>query len=95
MADDLKRLKDVRAAYKGHCTRSMTKAEGIMSSTNPDRDELQNLLEAVSLRREKISLEDQRIENSVEPTDIESEIQGALEYNDKLTAFENKVRRFL
>ena len=82
MAEEVKRLKDVRTAYKGHCTRNMQKADGIIGSTEPNLDELDDILEAMSLRRAKISEVDALIEKSVDTTEIDKEIQGTLEYQD-------------
>ena len=95
MAEDLKRMKDVRAAYRGHCTRNVEEAEKLMKTSMPDLNKLKDILEAVSIRREKISFTDDKIENLVDSEDIDTEVQEALEYSDKLRSFENKVKRFL
>ena len=47
MATDIDRLKDIRAAYKGHCTRNKNVADDVMNSPNPDVEELENILEAL------------------------------------------------
>ena len=41
MATDVNRLKSIRTAYKGHCTRNKKEANEIMSGgDNPDIEEL-------------------------------------------------------
>ena len=50
------RLKNVRAAYKGHCTRNMDAATKLMEDGSNEVDELENLLENLSLRMEKIAV---------------------------------------
>ena len=54
---DLTNLKTIRAAFKGHCTKSEAIAEQIMSSEDsPDYEQLESILEAYSLRLEKITV---------------------------------------
>ena len=78
MAPDLERMKNVRTAYKGHCTRNTTRAEVIMSSDNPDVVELENLLENLTLRMEKIVSISGQVLDLVSPDDIEQEVQSSL-----------------
>ena len=59
---DLRRLKYIRAAYKGHCTRNITTSETIMAEEEPNLEELETLLERVLTRKEAISVGDQKIE---------------------------------
>ena len=54
MAEDLKRLINIRAAYKGQCTKNMKTAEMIMSSYEPSVEELEDLLEKILTRMEAI-----------------------------------------
>ena len=92
---DTARLKSIRAAYKGHCTRNITRANAIMASTTPELDELDTILERVVNRMEAIAGVDRQIETKVEDGELEAEINEALQYNDELTDFKNKVSKFL
>ena len=61
MADDVAKLRSIRTAFKGHCTRNINDATEIMNSDTPDTVRLEVLLEAVSTRFEKITTVNQKI----------------------------------
>ena len=98
MAEELKRQKDVRKAYRGHCTQNMKEAETIMFSENEDDStliKLEDLLQTVTKRMEKITLCDDKIESMASSETVETEISDALQYSDRLMEFTNKVERIL
>ena len=72
MAEDLRRLKSIRGAYKGHCTRNIGAAETIMQCDEPSNEELQTILERVVTRMDAITVVDQKIETKVEENDLEA-----------------------
>ena len=79
MAEDLQRLKDIRSAYRGHCTRNMEAARVIMEAPIPDINKLKDLLKTVIARKDKLALIDSKVENMVDAKDIEAEVQDAEE----------------
>ena len=88
MAEEFKRVKDVRAAYRGHCTRNMEQAKMIMGAWTDETslEELKDVLETVTSRMEKITLCDDKIEKLAKSEEIEKEVCDALQYNDTLRA---------
>ena len=78
MATDIDRLKGIHAAYKGHCTRNKNVTDDVMNSSNPDIEELENILEALSLRMEKITAIDQQILDSIQADHIDREVHDGL-----------------
>ena len=91
MTENVQRLKDVRAAYKGHNTRAMDKATAMMSSGFPDVEELRGMLEAITLRESKIACIDDKLENAIPTEELEAEIKHAIEYRDTIRNFKKKV----
>ena len=91
----MKRLKTVRAAYRGHCTRAVKAASGIMESHEPDLKSLENTFEGLCSRMEQLSLQNQKIELAVAEDKIDEEIMQTLEYTDELTVQKNKTAKFL
>ena len=47
MGEDLKRLINVRGAYRGHCTRAIKAANEIMESYLPNLDALEDVFEGL------------------------------------------------
>ena len=95
MAEELEKLKAIRGAYRGHCTKNEVVAEQIMSDPDPNLDELRNILEAYTIRLDKITLIDQKIESMIDATGIAEEIEAVLEYSDKTMAKKKKITKFL
>ena len=59
--EDMGRLKAVRVAYRGHCTRTINKAKEIMDLDSPDLTGLETLLERLQSRIKKIAAMDDKI----------------------------------
>ena len=95
MAEEIRKITSVRASYKGHCKRNEDAAADIMSSPDPNLEELQNILEAYTVRVEKICVLDEKMEGLVDVKDIDEEIKEALEFNDKCLSMKNKMTNFL
>ena len=95
MAEELVTLKNIRAAYKGHCTKNEVNSENIMKSAESDYEELESILEAYTLRLEKISVMDQKIEGLIGVDDLTAEVGAVLEYTDKTLAQKRKIAKFL
>ena len=95
MSDDLKRLINVRGAYRGHCTRAIKAANEIMESYLPNLDALDDVFKGLCSRMERLSLQNQKIELAVPEDKIEEEIAQTLEYTDDLMGQKNKIAKFL
>ena len=95
MGEDLKRLINVRGAYRGHCTRAIKAANEIMESYLPNLDALEDVFEGLCSRMERLSLQNQKIELAVPEDKIEEEIAQTLEYTDDLMGQKNKIAKFL
>ena len=95
MGEDLKRLINVRGAYRGHCTRAIKAANEIMESYLPNLDALEDVFEGLCSRIERLSLQNQKIELAVPEDKIEEEIAQTLEYTDDLMGQKNKIAKFL
>ena len=96
MATDINRLKSIRTAYKGHCTRNKKEANEIMSSEdNPDIEELESIFEGLSLRMDKITKLDQEIFNAIDEGELANEVDLAAQYEENLGKFLKRVQKFL
>ena len=95
MGEDLKRLINVRGAYRGHCTRAVKAANEIMESYLPNLDALEDVFEGLSSRMERLSLQNQKIELAVPEDKIEEKIAQTLEYTDDLMGQRSKIAKFL
>ena len=95
VGDVLKKLKSVRTAYRGHCTRNIKDASTMMMSDNPDVDDMSNLVDAVTERLRKINQIDEEIERFSGPDTVGKEIEEYLTYNDKLNKDMGKIKKFL
>ena len=95
VGDVLKKLKSVRTAYCGHCTRNIKDASMMMMSDNPDVDDMSNLVDAVTERLRKINQIDEEIERFSGPDTVGKEIEEYLTYNDKLNKDMGKIKKFL
>ena len=95
MATDIDRLKGIRAAYKGHCTRNKNVADDVMNSPNPDIEELENILEALSLGMEKITAIDQQILDSIQADHIDREVHYTMNYEEAWFKFKNPASLFI
>ena len=78
--EDLKRLINVRGAYRGYCTRAIKVANEIMESDLPNLDALEDVFEGLCSRMERLSLQNQKIDLAVPEDKIEEEIAQTLEY---------------
>ena len=93
MAD---RLKSIRTAYKGHCTRNRNEANAIMDDENdPDIEELESIFEGLSLRMDKITKLDQEIFSAIDENDVAAEVDLAAQYEENLVKFLKRVEHFL
>ena len=95
MGEDLKRLINVRGAYRGHCTRAIKAPNEIMESYLPNLDALEDVFEGLCSRMERLSLQNQKIELAVPEDKIEEEIAQTLDYTDDLMGQKNKIAKFL
>ena len=93
MGEDLKRLISVRGAYRGHCTRAIKAANEIMELYSPNLDTLEDVVEGLCSRMERLSLQNQKIELAVPEDKIEEEITQTLEYTDDLMGQKNKIAK--
>ena len=66
-----------------------------MTESQPDIAQLSDILDAVMSRSEKLNLCDDKIEKMAASEDIEEEITNALQYQDTVKEFRNKVERFI
>ena len=95
VATNIDRLKSIRTAYKGHCTRNKNEANVIMDEEDPDIEELESIYEGLSLRMEKISKLDQEIFNAIDDENVANEVDLALQYEENLVKFLKRVQSFL
>ena len=93
MGEDLKRLISVRGVYRGHCTRAIKAENEIMESYSPNLDTLEDVVEGLFSRMERLSLQNQKIELAVPEDKIEEEITQTLEYTDDLMGQRNKIAK--
>ena len=93
---EIKRIKSVRAAYKGHCTQDFKKAEQYLKSESPNHTELEALLDRLNRRGAEIADMDSQIAMTLEKDEeIEQETEAALTFQDKLSDWKFKIARFL
>ena len=94
MATDVNRLKSIRTAYKGHCTRNRKEANEIMTGAdNPGIEELESIFEGLSLRMDKITKLDQEIFNTIDEGELANEVDLAAQYEENLGKFLKRVQR--
>ena len=95
MGTELARMKSIRTAYKGHCTRNFTAANDMMTEASPNIDELENLLENLTLRMEKIAVLDKQILEALEPDAIDEEVQSSIDYEENWVKVKKKLTNFI
>ncbi|GBM19181.1 hypothetical protein AVEN_153812-1 [Araneus ventricosus] len=89
---DLERLKKQRSSHRGQVTKLISKAENRL--TNPDIkiDELEGLLIQLQTKDEQLKSIDSKIENVLDLTEIESEIEKIDEYNEDIVFTSVKLK---
>ena len=94
---DVNRLKSIRTAYKGHCTRNKAEANAIMDDgvADPDLEELESIYEGLSLRMEKIAKLDQEIFSAIDEPEVANEVDLAAQYEENLVKFLKRVQSYL
>ena len=73
----------------------MKKADEIMKSEDSSKDDLEYLLETVTLRMEKITFVDDKIHAMVDSENVGEEIEDALKFDDEMTSFIMRTKKFL
>ena len=53
--EEIKKLRSIRGAYKGHCTQDFKRAEKLITSETPDQAELEALVDRLTRRAEEIA----------------------------------------
>ena len=94
MSEEEKRrkLKSIRGAYKGHCSRDIAKAKAMMELEIPDTNELEALQARLERRTVEISQMDHTILMSLDDEKaIEKETEEALDFNDEICGWKSVI----
>ena len=96
MAEELNRNRNIRGAFRGHCSRDLKKAEQIMDEDPADIKDLIALQER--LERRMVDLKD--LDNAIiraysNQSDTEREVEDVLTWSDKLLDCQSTIRHFL
>ena len=76
--------KHIRAAFRGHCTRDIKKAEAFMDSDHPNITELKSITERLARRMEEIKEMDRAIQVTIKDAEhLSTEVEESLDFNDR------------
>ncbi|GBN88371.1 hypothetical protein AVEN_242099-1 [Araneus ventricosus] len=89
---DLERLKKQRSSHRGQVTKLISKAENRLTNPDVKIDELEGLLIQLQTKDEQLKSIDSKIENVLDLTEIESEIEKIDEYNEDIVFTSVKLK---
>ncbi|GBN74845.1 hypothetical protein AVEN_232281-1 [Araneus ventricosus] len=89
---DLERLKKQRSSHRGQVTKLISKAENRLTNPDVEIDELEGLLIQLQTKDEQLKSIDSKIENVLDLTEIESEIEKIDEYNEDIVFTSVKLK---
>ena len=94
--EEFSRLKTIRAAYKGHCTRDVKKAERFLNAIDKiDEAELVAIADRLNRRMEEIIVMDNQIQTLItDSNELEKEIEDALLFQDEISVWRHRIIKF-
>ena len=78
MGENLKRLISVKGAYYEHCTRTVKAANEIMESYLPNLEALEDVLEGLCRRMERLSPQNEKTELAVPEDELKRKVRKHL-----------------
>jgi hypothetical protein len=89
---DLDRLRKQRTSHRGQVTKLISKVENRLSESSVEIDELESLLMQLQTKDEQLKSIDNKIEDLLDITEIQSEIERIDEYNEVIVLNSVKLK---
>ena len=94
--EEIARLKSVRGAFKGHCTRDIELAERLLSAgEQADESELKALSGRLDRRMRDIAEKDSEIQKGLAIDALEKDIEDMLSFQDNISVWQERINKFL
>ena len=94
--EEIARLKSVRGAFKGHCTRDIELAERLLSAgEHADESELKALSGRLDRRMRDIAEKDSEIQKGLAIDALERDIEDMLSFQDNISVWQERINKFL
>ena len=94
--EEIARLKSVRGAFKGHCTRDIELAERLLSAgEQADESELKALSGRLDRRMRDIAEKDSEIQKGLAIDALEKDIEDMLSFQDNISVWQDRINKFL
>ena len=94
--EEIARLKSVRGAFKGHCTRDIELAERLLSAgEQADESELKALSGRLDRRMRDVAEKDSEIQKGLAIDALEKDIEDMLSFQDNISVWQERINKFL
>ena len=92
---DIERLRKKRGVIRSSTTKLMSRLEGETSNEAPDCEALREMLSLLSVKEETLTDLDKGIEEETSDKELEAEVEGAQDYQDRIITLKTRARRLI